>query len=482
MFGPDAEVLERRVQAPEQYERNYPQMVVQVVPERPQIYDKLAENDIFLLQSDLIRIESDLQQAYQNGIVINMDYVVQLSQDKGGIAIYDDMQEKDPHLFSCADTLIGGAAATDYRIEAASDSDRDKEIAAFVEHVLDNFDFTQGRKDIASGKLTGFSICQIVFSKAYSYKGRRVVGVDRLKKEPERRFVVDTNGKFRLLTIDEPINGIAFPTEGKFLVFRSGPGMYGNALLKYAYAPYWFKKNATKFLLSFMERYGNPPVMGFYDYPQDQAKVIDMLMQLRSESVAAFKAGAHLPQLLEPQGKMDFIPALNFWNDEMSKVFTSGTRTLSASNAAGAYSATESHADALDARQDELHKNIAPVINRQFIPAIVNANFAGVTSYPRYRAGVDFMESPDQFVTRVTNLAKTFPGMEFSKKELREKGGFEEPKVEEDKIVATPAPAPGTGVSEFSESFFWKNYPTKRRSRKTNSNDPQHSKPESTDP
>jgi phage gp29-like protein len=120
----------------------------------------------------------------------------------------------------------------------------------------------------------------------------------------------------------------------KFLLPRRNPtykNPYGDALLSKCYWPMLFKRNGTKFWITFIEKYGTPFFIGKLSRnapDTDYAKLRDDLENMVTDAVAAIPDDASL-EIMEPAGKSassDIFKALCDWaNSEVSKAIIGHT-------------------------------------------------------------------------------------------------------------------------------------------------------------
>ena len=111
--------------------------------------------------------------------------------------LFEEMEEKDPHLFSQLQTRKNAVTGLDFEIIPFDpDDEKDKEIAEFVEAQISGI---EGLEDImldlldAVGK--GFAVSEIM----WKYDAGRVV-VGNIWPRHQKRFFWDTEDKFKIRT------------------------------------------------------------------------------------------------------------------------------------------------------------------------------------------------------------------------------------------------------------------------------------------
>ncbi|HUT26305.1 MAG TPA: DUF935 family protein [Sumerlaeia bacterium] len=183
----------------------------------------------------------------------------------GGLfELFDEMEEKDGHLFAVLQTRKNGVLSCPRKVVAASDAPRDQEVARFVERTLKNIrGFDQSLAHVLDALGKGVSVQEIIWE---AREGR--IGVRELKSRAPGRFIFAKDGALRLNPWDAvgiaTGNSLAGPrdegpeqtplqapaAEGRVLPDRKFLRMtfgglhdspYGRGLCLHAYWYYWFK-------------------------------------------------------------------------------------------------------------------------------------------------------------------------------------------------------------------------------------------------
>jgi hypothetical protein len=418
----------------------------------------------------LIPFIADLIAIYAAGNIINTDYVVQ--QLTQGIDVYDEMMDKDPHVFACADTLLGAAASLPYTVTAAVTDkpdlqDRYDEHAAFIEQCFRGFNFLELKKDIFHGALKGFSVVQPIL-KARKFRGKKKLMPIKHVRYPERMFAVSLSREIKVLSRRNPTTGVPLPVRGLFLTHFRGSQPYGDALLKHAYSAYWFKAIYTKLSMLYAERWGSPPIIGYHTTDEMKLSVLEMLERLRSESVASLPTGQDDLKVLEPSNGMDFIPYFQFFNDEISKVFASGTLVFDHAGGKGNKAATGEHEDRFDQRIWECAISAEYVVNDQLIRELIDLNYGVQEEYPLYETGAEDAEDPQAFIQVLNTLFTAGIPIELSKQQIYDVTKLIRPLSPEDSIMPPPtrpmiAGAPIANFQEAASSSATTNYRSTNR-------------------
>lgn len=408
--------------------------------------NKIDPHSIPLAMRRIIPLLNDLKELYADGQVINTDYVVQLVRDLG-IDVYNDMLDKDGHVFACARQLRSNAAALPWRVISANpDSDTANEHAEFLTDVLEQFQFRQMLKDLFKSELIGFSVIQPIFQ-TFTWKGKKKWKLKKYIHHKERIFGFDVHGNVQLL--DENGKAIKLP-DNFFLISVNSTEAYGDPLLKHAYAAFFFKRAAIKLAMSYLEKWGDPPLIGYHQDDTQRDQLIDALEIMKSEAVGSFPKGSEITAMT-PGHEVAWEKFFTFFNDEISKVILSGTRTMSGSAAAGAYSATAEHGAQQVDREWELADSNTPIIN-EFCRHIITLNYGVQDEYPKFVWGDEKQEDAKEFTDRIVSLWTAGVPVELSKQQIREVLGLAAPVDDYDSLLPTgPAMPAGGGQTNFQE-------------------------------
>ena len=331
--------------------------------------------------------------------------------------LFQEMEDKDGHLYSVLQTRKNGVLSRDRKVLAASDSPRDRETADFVTHTLDAIPhFDRALRDILDSLGKGFSVTEILWTP----QGRRVA-VEALKSRPQSRFVFDRDSRLRLLDDTDvlprllspsdpvptahgrpgdPAPGRPLPPE-KFIVFtfegRHG-NPYGTGLCQKAYWYYWFKKNNLRFWVIFNEKFGAPTVVGKYSRgasEEERDRLLEVVESLQNDTGVVVPESMVL-ELLEARrsGTINTYRDLADWcNDEISKIVLGGTLTASEGRRSGSYALGRIHEAVRNEYIESDARALMEVVNTQLVRPLVALNFGAATPPPLW--SIDISDDAD---------------------------------------------------------------------------------------
>jgi len=258
------------------------------------------------------------------------------------MALYQQMEEKDAHLYAVARTrrlaltglpwqVISAADVHDVADRAAADEAADycREVLSGIERfgdALDHLSLALGRNIAAAENVWEFANGEL-----------RLVDIVPVAFE---RLTIDEAGKLRVLTEQTPYEGIELPPN-KFVVHvphaAGGHPMRGGLLRASAIA-YLGKHLAMKDWMVFAEVFGMPVRIARYEpsaTPEEKRELLRMLESLRADAAGIFSKAVELQLLEAGQGKAPppYEHICEFFNRELSKAWLGGTLTVETTGA-----------------------------------------------------------------------------------------------------------------------------------------------------
>jgi phage gp29-like protein len=405
-----------------------------------------------ILQSQFAKIEAELIAEYMRGLVTNDDAIDDVK--KQGIGFYHQMLRTDTHLAGLDRKLRSNAANVGYQVLPSDAKDQTAvEIADFVWNVLDSFDFIGGLAEVLHAASKGFSVCEVIYNKGFVWKdsqGKRwkKVGISRINRVKETQFSILSDRRVGLLNLNDQTYGTPIPENtGKYIVAFYGSGPWGDGMLNYVYPAYVMKRASMVAFSKFQERWGNPPVVGYYSGTPGSGigdTLLEMLEKFYAEMIAALPEGARL-ETLQPGTSYDYIPGFNYMDDQMSRFYTGGDLSTGHAGGRGNLGATEVHAQSEDELQLSLARSARFWIEEQLIKPLVILNFGHQDAYPYMALGSADTDTPEAFMQRVQIMFDKHIPVPISKSQFYEKSGFAPPSGEGDSITPLAMTAENAG-------------------------------------
>ncbi len=302
--------------------------------------------------------------------------------------LYEEMEEKDPHLYAVANTRRLALTGLEWQVVSAaqvnSDADRARadEAAAFCREVLtelETFDEALQHLSLALGR--NIAVAELVWEQAGGeFRIVDLVPIDFT------RIVFDDLDRPRLLTAEATTDGIEL-TPNKFVVHTphsvSGHPARGG-LLRVTALAYLAKNLALKDWMIFSEIFGMPVRIARYEpsaSADEKRELLRMLETLGSNAAGIFSRAVDL-QIVEANRGTQGPPyekLIDFLNREMSKAWLGQTLTTDVAGVSGVLSATMVHEQVRkDIRTDDVRKEgrtlrrdlLAPLARFQFGPDV----------------------------------------------------------------------------------------------------------------
>ena len=365
--------------------------------------------------------------------------------------LFEEMEEKDPHLFSQLQTRKNAVTGLDYEvIPFDSDDPRDKEIAEFVEAQLGGIEgFEDIMLDLLDAIGKGFAVSEIM----WSYDEGHVV-VDDIRSRHQKRFFWDSvDDSFKMRTQEAP-EGIELP-KNKFIVHkykaRSGHPSRAGVLRVVAWM-YLFKNYTLKDWVAFCEVFGMPLRLGKYQpgaSEDDKRALMQALVAIGADAAGIFPDGTAIEFVnTEKTSSTDLYERLARYCDEQVSKAILG-QTLTSDSGGGSYAQSKTHNDVRHDLTVADCKAIAATLRRDLIRPLVLYNFGEDKRIPYLRFDAEESEDLTQTATVIGTLIRE-AGLKVPTSYIYKK--FSIPKPEGDEEVAAPPgqTAQGAGFGPFS--------------------------------
>lgn len=367
------------------------------------------------------RVEDSLREYPGVGLTPSRLASIFREADDGSLStamqLFEEMEEKDAHLYSVANTRRLALTGLDWEIVSAAavqdipDQALGEETAAFCRDVLagaESFDEALQHLSLALGR--NIAVAEIVWD-LVNGKLRPIdfAPVDFV------RLVFDDLGRLRILTESEPRDGIA-PPDNKFIIHTphniSGHAQRGG-LLRVTAMVYLAKNLSLKDWMIFAEVFGMPVRIARYEptaTPEEKRELLAMLESLGSNAAGIFSRAVEL-QIVEANRGTTGPPyekLIDFLNREMSKAWLGQTLTTDISGQRGALAATLVHDEVRqDILADDMRKE-ARTIRRDLLAPLTRFQFGPDAPAPlfrrRPRRGRDAKELADLLDVAVNRL------------------------------------------------------------------------------
>lgn len=342
--------------------------------------------------------------------------------------LFEEIEEKDPHLFSLMQTRKNTVLGLDWEIIPYSDEERDQEIAQFVGDVLYNLqDLEDALLDLLDAIGKGFAVSEIM----WAIEEGSAVPI-ALKWRHQKKFCYDDLDNLRLLTEENMSTGIEIPPN-KFVInkYRARSGSPARAgVHRVCVWMYLFKNFTVKDWIAFAEVYGMPIRLGKYEQgtsKEERDALMQAVMQIGSDAAGIISKGTEIEFIEAIKADGDVFKNLaQFCNTEMSKAVLGQTLSSDIGDS-GSYAASKTHAEV---RQDILEsdcKGLSKTIRRDLIRPLVLFNYGDYRRLPYLKFHFEKPEDQEKEAEKYKTLAEI--GLPISTEHIYEKFGIPKPEV-----------------------------------------------------
>ena len=355
--------------------------------------------------------------------------------------LFEELEEKDPHLFSQLQTRKNAVTGLDFEIiPFDSDDSRDKEIAEFVESQLGGLENIEDIMiDLLDAIGKGFAVSEIM----WGYDEGHVV-VEDIRSRHQKRFFWDSlDDSFKVRTEAAP-EGILLP-DSKFIVHRykarSGHPSRAGVLRVVAWM-YLFKNYDLKDWVAFAEVYGMPLRLGKYQpgaSEDDKLALMQALIQIGADAAGIIPDGTTIDFITtEKASSTDLYERLARYCDEQISKAILG-QTLTSDSGGGSYAQSKTHNEVRHDLTVADCKALASTLRRDLIRPLVIFNFGEDKRIPYLRFDCEESGDLEQTANILGTLIKEV-GLKVPTSYIYKK--FSIPKPEGDEEIAAPAAPP----------------------------------------
>lgn len=386
-------------------------------------------------------------------------------------AFYFDLEEKDDDIGGLLETLKLAVLSRERSIEPYDDSQPAQEVADFVSEQLDSISsFHQVLHALLDAPGYGLSIAEI----NYDITGSQV-GVSAINDCPQELFTFAEQrylpqvGPLRFLSTPYTVSGGVLVPEEKFLIFSYNPrkrNRFGRPLLRRAFWPSWFKRNALRFWLRFAEKGPGTAAVKYKSGATEDEKnqALEAAEALIEKIAIALPENFELVESLltsaRAQNPAVYEHMVERCELAIARAVLGQTLTSHGSDgSAGSLALGQVHKEMFHQREVELARALEQVINDQLIRRLVIWNFGPNAPMPHWCIDTD---DPDDLSVRIKiDQILQQMGVPFTENYARGTYGIPEPAAGDEILqprgmTANPLDpgTPGTpsGVPAFSDA------------------------------
>lgn len=355
--------------------------------------------------------------------------------------LFEEMEEKDTHLFSILQTRKNAVLSLEYEIlPYSSDNPEDVKAAQLIQELMEFQGLEDALLDLLDAVGKGFAISEIM----YEIKDGRVM-VDKLKWLHQKRVTFDDYMNMRLLTEADPSRGIDIP-ENKFVIhrYRAKSGHPNRAgVIRVCAWMYLFKNYDIKDWVSFAEVYGMPLRLGKYDASatkEDKVALMQAVVMLGTDAAGIISKSTEIEFVEAVKNSTDVFKTLaDFCNAEMSKAVLGQTLTTEVGDK-GSYAAGKVHNEVREDIKLADCKALAETMRHDLFRPLVRFNLGEKPRLPYLKYKVETPEDTEK-TAKVYSIVIKDIGLPVAEQHVYEKFGIPKPGPGE-KLITPPAAAP----------------------------------------
>lgn len=351
--------------------------------------------------------------------------------------LFEEMEEKDTHLFSQLQTRKLAVTGLDWEVQAFSDDELDKQIAEFVDEQLKGIENLDDIFiDILDAIGKGISVMEIEWG--VDTDGSNII--EDIEYVHPKKLIWNSQTDEMMICTREFPSGICLP-ENKFVVHKykakSGHASRGGILRVVAWM-YLFKNYDVKDWVAFCEVFGMPLRLGKYSAASsedDKRALMDAIYSLGTDA-AGIVPDSTVIEFIESNktSSVEIYELLARYCDEQISKAVLG-QTLSSDSGGGSYAQGKVHNEVRHDLTQADAKALAVTVRRDIIRPLVEYNFGCDVNIPFFKfdceEAEDLKEKVDILKTLVCDMGLRVPESHIYKK-------FNIPEPEEGEAVLNP--------------------------------------------
>lgn len=363
--------------------------------------------------------------------------------------LFEEMEEKDTHLFSEFQTRKNAVVGLDYDVVPYSESSEDKKISEFVaENLMNLDDLEDALLDLLDAIGKGYALAEI----SWKIDGQKaLIGALHWIHPKKAIFYEVSPGMWdksyevpKIITETEPFKGEALPPfKLIYHRYKARSGYDTRAgLLRTCSWMYLFKNYAIKDWVAFAEVFGMPLRLGKYEASAskgDKDALIAAIQSLGSDAAGIISKNTEIEfiETTKNTGKENMHQALaDFCNKEMSKAILGQTATTEGTPG------KLGNEDAQDRVRNDLIKSdseaLAKTLRFQLMRPLVGYNFGWDKPLPWFK----FRYEPPEDLTALSTVYKNLYEINFPLTQEHVADRFKVPLPEKDQTVLARTPEP----------------------------------------
>jgi SPP1 gp7 family putative phage head morphogenesis protein len=316
---------------------------------------------------------------------------------KKGLDIYSTMQKRDGQVKAIFMLKKHARLSTPWNIRPEDEEDPDAvKQAEFIEHCFSEMKGNMNNTllKIWNAMRDGYSVSEINYKILQDGEFKGMIGIDDIKvrKAKNYGFSCDEHGNIKEDGLIENYN-TRLPIN-KFILFSYNPNdddsdsLYGESDFRAAYRYYFSNDIIQRFWNIFLEKFGQPTVIGHYEPGTDKAKqdeYLDILKTVQTDTAIVMPKGLEA-DLLEAsrRGDAGYKNAFDTNNAMIARSLLVGTLLMDSGDQ-GSWALSKTHFDIFIYILDYLgNETEDTIIREQIIKRLIDFNFPQ-PKYPYFK-------------------------------------------------------------------------------------------------
>jgi len=320
--------------------------------------------------------------------------------------LFEEMEEKDTHLFSVIQTRKLAITGLDFEIEPASEDAQDQKIAEFIQEVINDLsDFEGNLSDLLDAIGKGYSLMEIYWDVRNNKNIAR-----HIEWVHAKRITWYNNITPRLITEEKPYEGIEIPPFKMIFHLHKARSGHSNrqGILRTVAWMYLFKNYTIKDWVAFAEVFGMPLRLGKYDVgalPDDRKALYEAVRALGRDAAGVISKSTEIEfiEASKNSGENIYETLAMFCNSEISKAILGHSAS---SDSTPGKLGNENMAGGI--RKDLLISDcemVAKTLRRDLIRPLVGFNFGWDVSLPWFKFHYEEPQDLDAEANKIKTLS-----------------------------------------------------------------------------
>jgi len=335
----------------------------------------------------------------------------------------------DSTVYAAFTKLADEIIQREWVVKAASDSDKDEEVAEFVRQVLykigsntrqsrgqdmlvsSNTGFNAFVKGMCEALILGISVGEICWARQGGY----VVPSELKIRDPRRfQFILNGDGTVspRLVTVNSPVEGLPIPVRSmiihRYHAYANLGDPYGTGLGRQLYSLVEFRRTLMSFWLQYADKHTTPTAVGKFSLgtPEEEVQSLFTALQRLGQETAIVCPDEFSIEYLKSEGRPELYQTLITYVDQQISFLINGEAVVGQEGSTGSY-ARDQVADSVRIRKAKAFSDqLDETLNATLVRWVVELSYPGAAIPRIYRDFSDIEQRGEDPVKTVQILTQ----------------------------------------------------------------------------